>query len=77
MQHTGSTLPQWAKNLKEYRKKQGLNQAEFGEMWGVTAMAVSYWEAGRTEPPARVLTWMLVESGVVSRASVNKLFGEG
>ena len=63
-------LPPWAENLRKYRKGSGLSQARFGKMFGVTAMAVSYWESGRTEPPASVLVWLLIAAGVLSRSSL-------
>ena len=31
-------------NLKQWRKENKLSQGEVGEMMGVTAMTVSYWE---------------------------------
>jgi transcriptional regulator with XRE-family HTH domain len=70
MLHTGKTLPEWAVKLKKYRKTNGYTQEEFGAYFDVTGMAVSYWEAGRTEPPAKVFVWILLAAGVVSRDSI-------
>ena len=66
MGNTGKTLPEWAINLKKYRLQWGLDQKEFGRRFGVSAMAVSHWEAARNEPPARVLAWILEASGAMS-----------
>lgn len=35
-----------------------LSQAEFGKLFGVTYVAVGYWEAGRNDPPADVTWWL-------------------
>lgn len=38
-------------NIKEYRERHGLTQAEFAELVGVTPAAVSRWESGNRTPP--------------------------
>jgi transcriptional regulator with XRE-family HTH domain len=52
-------LPEWAKNLKKFRKQQGYSQAGFGEKFQVTQQAVAKWEAGESEPPVAVLAWIV------------------
>lgn len=49
------TLPEWARVIKRFRGLQGLTQQEFAQLYGVTQVAVSYWESGANEPPAEVL----------------------
>lgn len=65
MTNAGDNTPEWAKSLKKCRKEADLSQAEFGDKFGVSAMAVSYWESGTNEPPAKVLFWILEASGAV------------
>lgn len=48
-------LPEWATVIKRFRGLQGLTQLEFGAKYGVTQVAVAYWEMGTNEPPAEVL----------------------
>lgn len=62
---TKRELPEWAKNLRIYRQQWGLSQEEFGRRFGVTRMAVSYWESAQAEPPVRVLAWLLEASGTI------------
>lgn len=52
-------LPEWAINLKKFRKQEGFSQNSFGEKFGVTQQAVAYWESGKFEPPVEVLAWMV------------------
>jgi transcriptional regulator with XRE-family HTH domain len=70
MLHTGKTLPQWAINLKKYRKANGYTQEEFGAYFGVTGMAVSYWERDEVEAPGKVLVWVLMAAGVIPKGSI-------
>lgn len=67
-------MPAWAINLKKYRLLKGYSQEEFGKLFGVTTMAVSYWESARNEPPAKVLAWLLTARGNINGA---RLIGEG
>jgi phage repressor protein C with HTH and peptisase S24 domain len=48
-----STLPDWASDIFNLRKRLGLSQSSFGSMLHYSAMAVSRWEAGKLEPSAR------------------------
>ena len=43
------------KRIKELRKKHGLNQAELGEIIGLTYSAVSSIESDRSEPTSKVI----------------------
>jgi transcriptional regulator with XRE-family HTH domain len=52
-------LPQWAELLKVKRLALGESQEKFGERFGVTKAAVSYWESATYEPPAPVLWWLM------------------
>lgn len=45
--------PQWAVTIAALRSSLRLNQTDFGQKLGVSAMAVSRWECGAQEPPAR------------------------
>ena len=50
----GSTSPQpeWAKAIVRLRHRLGLNQVVFGDSFHCSAMAVSRWERGISEPPS-------------------------
>lgn len=52
-------LPEWAINLKKFRKEQGFSQADFGVKFGVTQQAVAKWESAESEPPVAVLAWIV------------------
>jgi len=45
----------WNDKIKQLRKKLGMNQKEFGELFDVKQRTVSAWEAGINEPPLSVL----------------------
>jgi SOS-response transcriptional repressor LexA len=44
--------PQWASTIASLRSGLHLNQTDFGQKLGVSAMGVSRWECGVQEPPA-------------------------
>lgn len=48
----------WAKLLKQKRRQLGETQAEFGKRFGVSFVAVSYWEAGKRDIPGEVTWWL-------------------
>ena len=48
-------LPEWAIVIKRFRGLQGLTQQEFADKYNVTQVTVSYWERGRSRPPAEIL----------------------
>lgn len=52
-------LPEWAVKIKQLREKLGESQEVFGARFGVTKMAVSYWESGRADPPASAVMFAL------------------
>lgn len=58
-------LPMWAVNLRKWRKHWGYSQASFGAKFGVSRMAVSYWESATNECPTEVLAWLLEASGTL------------
>lgn len=45
--------PEWAVRIERFRGKLGLSQTEFARKLDVSAMAVSRWERGVNEPPAK------------------------
>jgi len=45
-------LPEWAKTVVRLRKQLGFHQATFGNTFHCSAMAVSRWERGISEPPS-------------------------
>ncbi len=55
MRAAGTKLarPEWAARIEKLRNKLGLSQTEFAKKLDVSAMAVSRWERGINEPPAR------------------------
>ena len=55
MRAAGAKLarPEWAARIEKLRNKLGLSQTEFAKKLDVSAMAVSRWERGINEPPAR------------------------
>ena len=44
--------PEWAKTVVRLRKQLGFHQATFGNTFHCSAMAVSRWERGISEPPS-------------------------
>ena len=44
--------PDWAKTIVRLRKQLGFHQATFGNTFHCSAMAVSRWERGISEPPS-------------------------
>lgn len=68
--NTGSVsdAPLWGELIRKKRTELGETQAEFGERFGVTYVAVSLWEAGKRDVPGEV-TWWLVQEGVVDAPS--------
>src|SRR6266581_2131679 len=47
-----STQPEWAKAIVRLRHRLGLNQEAFSDSFLCSAMAVSRWERGISEPPS-------------------------
>ena len=54
--------PKWHELIKAKRLELSESQAEFGARFGVTYAAVSEWERGVSEAPARVTWWLAYES---------------
>jgi len=46
--------PEWAKAIVRLRKGLGLSQVAFGDTFDCSAMAVSRWERGISEPPSNI-----------------------
>jgi len=51
----GSGLPA---AVVELREQLGLNQRDFADKFGVSAMAVSRWESGANDPPGKCVVQM-------------------
>jgi transcriptional regulator with XRE-family HTH domain len=77
--------PLWAVRVERLRNGLGLSQTEFARKLDVSAMAVSRWERGVNEPPARsylVLgklcggaadSWYFWERAGISKQDVKRL----
>lgn len=50
--------------IKEVRRLTGLTQAKFGEMLGVSLMAVQNWEMGKNNPSSTTLQLISQRAGV-------------
>lgn len=59
---TQKVLPEWAITIKQARLDLGESMEKFGARFGVTKMAVSYWESGQADPPATVLMFSLKQT---------------
>jgi SOS-response transcriptional repressor LexA len=51
---SASFQPEWAKAIVRLRNRLGLNQVVFGDAFHCSAMAVSRWERGISEPPSHI-----------------------
>ena len=51
--------PIWATQIKALRLKLGETQAQFGDRFKVSQVAVSLWESGENEPPAMVFMFLM------------------
>lgn len=76
--HPGRDIPEEEKHessfggvIRRYRREKGLNQPELAESLGVTANAVSNWEAGRTRPDLAMVPRLCDLLGI----SVSVFFG--
>lgn len=75
-----------AKRICELRGKLAMNQAEFGELFGVSAMAISRWERKGAVPSQALVTmaleahkiglspWSFLEVVGLTRSDVQKVF---
>jgi SOS-response transcriptional repressor LexA len=50
---TSPAVPEWAASISSLRERLDLSQTDFGQRLDSSAMAVSRWERGAQEPPAR------------------------
>jgi DNA-binding XRE family transcriptional regulator len=55
--------PNWATRIEKLRNRLNLSQTEFANRLGVSAMAVSRWERGINEPPAKCYVMLGKMSG--------------
>src|SRR6201988_1846737 len=49
---SNQALPEWSRKILAFRQALKLTQGEFGKRLKTSAMAVSRWERGDSEPPA-------------------------
>lgn len=59
--HDDAGKGKWWEKMKRLREAAGESQEEFAARWGASKMAVSYWERGIYEPPAKVLIWVMTQ----------------
>lgn len=59
-----NSLQTMGENIRTIRKHMKLNQTDFGRMFGVTQMAVSYWERAMTGPNAKQIMMICYKCGV-------------
>src|SRR5260370_7104206 len=52
--HKSISQPEWAKSVVRLRAGLVLNQTAFGQAFHCSAMAVSRWERGVSEPPSHI-----------------------
>jgi DNA-binding XRE family transcriptional regulator len=55
--------PSWASRIEKLRGRLNFSQTEFANRLGVSAMAVSRWERGINEPPAKCYVMLGKMSG--------------
>jgi transcriptional regulator with XRE-family HTH domain len=53
-QKPANAVPEWSRKISTFRKALKLSQGELGKRLRASAMAVSRWERGESEPPAEV-----------------------
>ena len=58
--NTKITAHDWGPVIKRKRRDLAETQAAFGSRFGVSAVAVSYWERNMREIPARVTWWLYI-----------------
>jgi transcriptional regulator with XRE-family HTH domain len=49
---SANAVPEWSRKIEAFRHKLNLSQGAFGKRLSTSAMAVSRWERGETEPPS-------------------------
>jgi len=81
--------PAWAARIEHLRNSLALSQTEFARKLDVSAMAVSRWERGVNEPPARSYLvlgklcgaaadcWYFWERAGISRQDIRRLLKQG
>jgi transcriptional regulator with XRE-family HTH domain len=60
---TQAKLPEWAVKIKKVRLLLGESQRQFGKRFGVSQVAVAYWEMGENDPKPSVLLYVYRELG--------------
>ncbi len=59
-----NSLQAMGENIRAIRKHMKLNQTDFGRMFGVTQMTVSYWERAMAGPNAKQIMMICYKCGV-------------
>ena len=59
-----NSLQAMGENIRAIRKHMQLNQTDFGRMFGVTQMTVSYWERAMAGPNAKQIMMICYKCGV-------------
>lgn len=59
-----NSLQAMGENIRAIRKHMQLNQTDFGRMFGVTQMTVSYWERAMVGPNAKQIMMICYKCGV-------------
>lgn len=59
-------VPLWASSLRFHRHREGMSQATFGSLFGVSQQTVAKWELGYFEPPMAVVIWLVDRGGTLS-----------
>lgn len=54
--YTITAQPLWPEVIYQFRQDLGMTQQQFGDLFGVSRIAVHYWETGKREAPYTV-TW--------------------
>lgn len=59
-----NSLQAMGENIRAVRKHMKMNQTDFGKMFGVGQMTVSYWERAMREPNAKQIIEICYKCGV-------------
>ena len=59
-----NSLQAMGENIRAIRKHMQLNQTDFGRLFGVTQMTVSYWERAMAGPSAQQIMMICYKCGV-------------
>ena len=88
MRHQNANVPEWARRIVKLRHRLALSQAALGARLHYSAVAVSRWERGTTEPPAQCWIqlgnlvgdpecWLFWSRAGLRSADISRLLPEG